>query len=75
MKLCDYIDEKLITIVCGGLHSLALTEMHHVRGWGSNKVGQLGFLKIYCFHYPKYFDIKYKIEKIAWFGALSLSYK
>ena len=35
--------KKVTAIVCGGQHSLALTDSHTVLAWGRNEHGQLGF--------------------------------
>jgi RCC1 and BTB domain-containing protein len=35
-------EEKIISIACGGQHSLALTDTGKVYSWGFNKTGQLG---------------------------------
>lgn len=38
----DLRNENIITIVCGGLHSLALTQSGQVWSWGRGEGGQLG---------------------------------
>jgi alpha-tubulin suppressor-like RCC1 family protein len=41
-KSYSFVNEKIIMISCGLLHSLALTESGRVFGWGDNTYGQLG---------------------------------
>ena len=38
----EFNGDKVISISCGGLHSLALTENGNVYSWGHNEYGQLG---------------------------------
>jgi hypothetical protein len=41
-KNYSFENEKIVKISCGGWHSLALTEIGRIFGWGSNRYGQLG---------------------------------
>jgi alpha-tubulin suppressor-like RCC1 family protein len=41
-KVYGLEEENVITISCGGYHSMILTENGRVFSWGSNKCGQLG---------------------------------
>jgi hypothetical protein len=65
MKLSDFNNEKVIAVACGGCHSLALTERHIVYGWGSNKMGQLGFMTMSFIYKPKFIYTQFPIRKIA----------
>ncbi len=42
IKINGFNNEKVISVSCGSLHSLALTEYGEVYGWGRNDLGQLG---------------------------------
>jgi RCC1 and BTB domain-containing protein len=42
IKINRFTEKKIISIACGGQHSLALTDTGKVYSWGFNKTGQLG---------------------------------
>jgi alpha-tubulin suppressor-like RCC1 family protein len=61
IKLNAFNNEKIITISCGFLHSMALTDCGHVYSWGYNNCGQLGIEYTEYYHNlfkTKSFEIK-----------------
>jgi alpha-tubulin suppressor-like RCC1 family protein len=68
VRLMGFNDEKIKSIACGSMHSMALTEKGDVYSWGFNKYGQLGIGNTKNQNHPIRIDIKTQdfasIEKI-----------
>jgi alpha-tubulin suppressor-like RCC1 family protein len=53
VKLNSFSGQKIISISCGSMHSMALSENRNVFSWGYNKYGQLGIGSIDNSYRPK----------------------
>jgi RCC1 and BTB domain-containing protein len=53
VKINGFNNEKILSIACGGGHSLALTDSGKVYGWGWNNYGQVGSGKYYSQYIPE----------------------
>lgn len=65
IKLNGFDGQKIISISCGFLHSMALTEDGNVYSWGDNEFGQLGIGEsIKNVNEPIKVRIEFKIKKV-----------
>jgi RCC1 and BTB domain-containing protein len=57
IKINGFNNENIVSIACGGCHSLVLTDIGQVYGWGSNYYGQLGLGNLIIEDRPKRIDL------------------